>query len=124
MQGKQWTLTAKRKAIVIDMLMKQHTLGSICTHFSIAPKTLQKELKKNGIKWKRYREAGILNIRQMLIEDMIQIDDDYKRCDMALKFLSKYDKDAKDKESDVTVKFKKDDTQEITQEILEEINNG
>ena len=90
-KGKSWTLTANRKALLIDMLRKQYTLQSCATEFGISVKLLNKQLKINKLDWKSYRRAGICDLRKRVFERLDDIDDPKDYVNAGMKVLDRYD---------------------------------
>jgi hypothetical protein len=90
-KGKSWTLTDRRRGIVLDMLKRQHTLQSIAGYFGVGLKLITKVLRAEGINWREERLNGLANLRAKMFERLDNIDRDDRFVDLSLKVLDKYD---------------------------------
>ncbi len=86
----KWTITPNRKVIILDMLEKQHTLGTIATSYGITPKTLTKALKRAKIEPTDLKRKGMADIKAKMLQRLATIDRDDKYVEMSLKVLDKY----------------------------------
>jgi len=91
--GKKTTfnITPTRKPIVVELLKKQHTIGTLATSFGVTDKTMSKALKKAGIVPARYRQVGIANIKSRMFERLETVDKDKDYVELAMKLVDKYD---------------------------------
>ena len=125
--GKRWTVTANRKAIIINMLKKQHSIKTLATSFGINEKTMSKALKKAGINPNDYKQLGIYELRHRMLERLEMIDDHKDYANVAVKVLDRYDPDvnkintsnALGSKNEVTIKSDKDIKMQILQELSE-----
>ena len=88
---RKWTITPNRKAIVIAMLEKQHTISTLATSFGLTEKTMSKALKRAGIEPAKYRQSGIANIRSRMFERLETVDKDKDYVELAMKLVDKYE---------------------------------
>ena len=86
----KWTITPNRKVIILDMLEKQYTLGTIATSYGITPKTLTKALKRAKIEPTDLKRKGMADIKAKMLQRLATIDRDDKFVEMSLKVLDKY----------------------------------
>jgi len=88
-----FNITPARKSIVVAMLEKQHTIGTLATSFGVTDKTMSKALKKAGIIPAKFRQVGIANVKSRMFERLELVDKDDKYVELAMKIVDKYDVD-------------------------------
>jgi len=115
----KFNLTEKRLSKITKLLMDGYSLKYVAFEIGIKYNSLTKKLKEIDYDWKQYKTLGIDKIRGSLISDIESIDDDYKRVDAKLKFLSKYDNNDNDNDNDAAGSFNAND---IRMKILEDLN--
>ncbi len=118
--GKKFTITSARKTIVIPLLEKQHTIGTLATSFGVTEKTMSKALKAAKIDPKQYRRKGISDIKSRMFERLETVDKDKDYVELALKIVDKYD--TEEPEADEGSGAKSVDT--ITAKIMLEMTGG
>ncbi len=116
----KWSVTATRKGIIIKMLEKQHTIGTLATSFGVTEKTMSKALKAAKIDPKQYRRKGISDIKSRMFERLETVDKDKDYVELALKIVDKYD--TEEPEADEGSGAKSVDT--ITAKIMLEMTGG
>ncbi len=91
--GKKTTfnITPTRMPIVVAMLEKQHTIGTLATSFGVTDKTMSKALKNAKIDPAKYRRKGISDIKSRMFERLETVDKDKDYVELAMKLVDKYD---------------------------------
>ena len=109
--GKKTTfnITPPRRKIVLAMLEKQHTIGTLATSFDVTEKTMSKALTKAGIVPAKFRQTGIANLRSRMFDRLELIVKDKDYVDLAFKIVDKYETPVDDGADDDTTGSKVDD---------------
>ncbi len=121
--GKKTTfnITPNRKVIVIGLLEKQHTIGTLATSFGVTDKTMSKALKKASINPAKFRRKGISDIKSRMFERLELVDKDDKYVELAMKIVDKYDVD--DEVHTITGSSNKKLNADIQLKILAELSD-
>ncbi len=118
--GTSWNITPNRKVMIMDMLKRQHTIGSIATNYGVNVKTITKALKKAKIDHKAVRLSGIADVKATMFKRLELIDKDKDYVDASMKVLDRYDNtDDTTTGSSTAAKSTKD----IAAKILEELQD-
>ena len=118
--NKKFSITPNRKAVIVQMLQKQHTINTLALAFGITRKTMSKALKRAKIDADTYRVNGMANVRSRMFERLEDVDKDDKYVELSLKVLDKYGSILEDADTDTdgsTAKIKN-----IAKEIMNELN--